>query len=55
LDREKIIYNYLGRHPAILYCLEISNTRLKFPYIKNGNLQTFLRNNVPKPPYFRSQ
>ena len=55
VEREKKIYSHLGRHSTILRCLEISDSGFKFPYIKNGNLRTFLRNDVPKPPHIRSQ
>ncbi|KAE9978691.1 hypothetical protein EG328_001363 [Venturia inaequalis] len=55
LDREKTIYNHLGRHPAILHCMDISDHGLKFPFMKNGNLRSFLRNDVPKPTHLRSQ
>jgi hypothetical protein len=53
LEREKKIYSHLGRHSTILHCLEISDAELKFPYMTNGNLQNFLRNDVPKPPHIR--
>jgi len=54
LEREKKIYSHLGRHSAILHCLEISDSGLKFPFMKNGNLRTFLRNNVSKSHHIRS-
>jgi len=47
-EREKDIYSHIGKHTAILRCLEISETGLKFPYMKNGNLRTLLRKDVPR-------
>ena len=55
LEREKKIYSHFGRHSTILHCLEISDAGLKFPYMKNGNLRTFLRNDVLKPPHIKSR
>jgi len=51
LEREKRIYRHLGRHPGILHCIDISDAGLKFPYMKNGSLRSFLCNaNVQIPP-----
>jgi len=55
VEREKKVYSHLGSHANILHCLEISDIGLKFPYMENGNLRTFLRRDVPIPPHIRSQ
>jgi serine/threonine protein kinase len=53
LEREKKIYRHLRKHSTILRCLEISDAGLEFPYVKNGNLRTFLRNDTSKPPQLK--
>jgi serine/threonine protein kinase len=55
VEREKKVYSHLGSHSSILHCLEISDIGLKFPYMENGNLRTFLRNDVPKSLHIRLQ
>jgi serine/threonine protein kinase len=55
IEREKKVYDHLGSHSTILHCLEISEIGLKFPYMNNGNLRTFLRNDVSIPLHVRSQ
>ena len=42
LAREKEVYQHLGQHDGILRYLEISESGLLFPLMKNGNLRSYL-------------
>ncbi|KAL9046520.1 MAG: hypothetical protein Q9214_000661 [Letrouitia sp. 1 TL-2023] len=53
LECEKKIYNHLGRHSTIFHCIKVSDTELEFPFMKKGNLRTFLRNDIPKPLHLK--
>lgn len=55
VERGKKIYSHLGKHATILECLEISDAGLKFPYMKNGNLRTFLRKTIPRTSHIKRQ
>ncbi|KAJ5561475.1 hypothetical protein N7461_000236 [Penicillium sp. DV-2018c] len=45
INREKLIYQTLPKHPNILECLSITERGLLFPYYRLGNLREFMRKN----------
>lgn len=45
INREKLIYQALPKHPNILECLTITERGVQFPYPKFGSLRDYLQNN----------
>ncbi|KAE8386916.1 kinase-like domain-containing protein [Aspergillus alliaceus] len=45
IEREKSIYQSLPKHKDILECLGITETGIRFPYMQNGHLRDYIREN----------
>jgi serine/threonine protein kinase len=46
IEREKLIYQTLSKHPHILDCVAITEHGLHFPYMRLGNLRQYLQNHT---------